>query len=72
MRKTLVYAILAAFCAAFAVASVEGGGMTIAAHHAMLAGGGWKNPYVTDGLVAMWDGEWNVGGGVISATAASE
>lgn len=20
-----------------------------------------KNPYVTDGLVAMWDGEWNVG-----------
>ena len=25
--------------------------------------GGWKNPYVTDGLVAMWDGVWN--GGVI-------
>lgn len=24
---------------------------------------GWKNPYVTDGLVAMWDGVWNVGGG---------
>ena len=23
----------------------------------------WKNPYVTDGLVAMWDGEWNAGGG---------
>jgi hypothetical protein len=21
----------------------------------------WENPYVTDGLVAMWDGEWNVG-----------
>ena len=21
----------------------------------------WTNPYVTDGLVAMWDGEWNVG-----------
>lgn len=27
-------------------------------------GGGWKNPYVTDGLVAMWDGEWNAGPGV--------
>ena len=27
-------------------------------------GGGWVNPYVTDGLVAMWDGEWNVGPGV--------
>ena len=26
--------------------------------------GGWTNPYVTDGLVAMWDGEWNVAGGV--------
>lgn len=28
------------------------------------SGGGWKNPYITDGLVAMWDGEWNVGGGL--------
>lgn len=27
----------------------------------LMAGGGWKNPYVTDGLVAMWDGEWNAG-----------
>lgn len=26
-------------------------------------GGGWKNPYITDGLVAMWDGEWNIAGG---------
>ena len=24
----------------------------------------WRNPYVTDGLVAMWDGEWNAGGGI--------
>ena len=23
----------------------------------------WSNPYVTDGLIAMWDGEWNVGPG---------
>ena len=21
----------------------------------------WENPYVTDGLIAMWDGEWNTG-----------
>lgn len=37
--------------------------MLIAARNAMMAGGGWKNPYVTDGLIAMWDGEWNAGGG---------
>ena len=29
----------------------------------------WRNPYVTDGLVAMWDGEWNAGGGVHDANA---
>ena len=23
----------------------------------------WKNPYVTDGLIAMWDGIWNAGPG---------
>ena len=26
-------------------------------------GGGWTNPYVTDGLISMWDGEWNSGKG---------
>ena len=26
----------------------------------------WQNPYITDGLVAMWDGEWNAGGGIHS------
>ena len=30
---------------------------------------GWTNPYVTDGLIAMWDGEWNAGGGVHDASA---
>ena len=25
---------------------------------------GWVNPYVTDGLIAMWDGEWIAGPGV--------
>lgn len=29
----------------------------------------WTNPYVTDGLIAMWDGEWNAGGGVHDAAA---
>jgi len=29
----------------------------------------WRNPYITDGLVAMWDGEWNAGGGVHDPTA---
>ena len=28
-----------------------------------------ENPYITDGLVAMWDGEWNVGLGKHSDTA---
>lgn len=32
---------------------------------------GWVNPYVTDGLVAMWDGEWNVKGGVHDADATT-
>lgn len=39
--------------------------MQIAARTAAWAkSGGWVNPYVTDGLIAMWDGEWNAGGGV--------
>ena len=33
--------------------------------------GGWVNPYVTDGLVAMWDGEWNAGGGTHDDTATT-
>lgn len=31
----------------------------------------WRNPYVTDGLVAMWDGEWNAGGGVHDPNATT-
>ena len=31
----------------------------------------WTNPYVTDGLVAMWDGEWNAGGGIHDANATT-
>lgn len=29
---------------------------------------GWTNPYVTNGLVAMWDAEWNAGGGKHDST----
>lgn len=32
---------------------------------------GWKNPYVTDGLIAMWDAEWNAGPGEHDATATT-
>lgn len=32
---------------------------------------GWTNPYVTDGLVAMWDGQWNVAGGMHDANATT-
>ena len=42
--------------------------MQIAARTASWAkAGGWVNPYVTDGLVAMWDGEWNAGDGIRNA-----
>lgn len=71
MRKTLPSALLAAFCAILLAAPLEGGGvMSIGMRNAMLAGGsGWKNPYVTDGLIAMWDGEWNAGPGKHDANA---
>ena len=43
---------------------MEGGGiMLIAARNGFAVKRRWKNPYITDGLVAMWDGEWNAGGG---------
>lgn len=31
--------------------------------NALVSGKKWKNPYITNGLLAMWDGEWNAGGG---------
>lgn len=37
--------------------------MLINLRNALMAGKKWKNPYVTDGLLAMWDCEWNAGGG---------
>jgi hypothetical protein len=46
---------------------------SVAARHLVNsgAGGDWTNPYITDGLVAMWDGEWNAGGGVHDANATT-
>lgn len=44
--------------------------MLIAARESFAAAR-WKNPYITDGLVAMWDGEWNVGGGRHSASTTT-
>ena len=32
---------------------------------------GWKNPYVIYGLIAMWDGEWNAGGGIHDSNATN-
>ena len=31
----------------------------------------WRNPYITDGLVAMWDGIWNAGPGVHDPNATT-
>ena len=31
----------------------------------------WTNPYVTDGLIGLWDGEWNVAGGQHDETATT-
>jgi len=49
--------------------------MQIAARQSFLTGRAgptpWVNPYITDGLVAMWDGEWNAGGGVHDANATT-
>ena len=71
MRKTLTQTLLAAFYAILLAAPLEGGGvMSIYMRNAMLAGGGWKNPSVTDGLIAMWDGEWNAGPGVHDDSSA--
>ena len=35
------------------------------------AAAGWVNPYITDGLVAQLDGEWNVEGGVHDPSATT-
>jgi hypothetical protein len=42
---------------------MEGSGMTFGKIGARKMMYEWKNPYVTKGLIAMWDAEWNAGGG---------
>ena len=37
---------------------------SIAADSSIKGAEGWVNPYVTEGLIGFWDGEWNVAGGV--------
>lgn len=43
----------------------------VGAKHINAAQAAWTNPYITNGLVAMWDGEWNAGGGVHDANATT-
>ena len=54
------------------LAPLKGGGVMFVAKQIFLgrcAKAAWQNPYVTDGLVAQYDGEWNAGGGVHDAAA---
>lgn len=55
---------LAAILAAQSAPAILVRSMVAARNGIAAAKRGWVNPYVTDGLVAMWDGEWNAGGGV--------
>ena len=47
--------------------------MLINLRNALMAGKKWKNPYIIEGptyrVSAMWDGEWNAGGGVHNPNA---
>lgn len=45
--------------------------MLIAARNAMMVGGGWKNPYVTDGCILNFNAVWNAGGGKHDANATA-
>ena len=38
--------------------------MLIYRRNALMTGKRWRNPYITDGLVVLWDTDWNAGGGV--------
>lgn len=56
---TMLFALYAASCIAAPVKSIIGGKNIEKAAKA----NNWTNPYIVDGLVAMWDGEWNMKGG---------
>lgn len=69
MFKLFLAFILLAFGA-----SLEGGAaMLVAAREsfAISRAKRWTNPYVTDGLIAWWDGVWNAGPGVHDASATT-
>lgn len=69
MCKIFLAVILLAFDAPFA----GGAAMLVAARASFFISRAkrWNNPYVTDGLIAMWDAEWNAGGGVHDAAATT-
>ena len=58
---------------AFFAPCVEGGGMSLLGSKGSFTvkPKGWANPYVTNGLIGMWDGEWNVAGGQHDGTATT-
>ena len=69
MCKIFLAVILLAFGA-----PLEGGAAMLVAARASFAiarANRWKNPYATDGLIAHWDGIWNVGGGTHDPTATT-
>ena len=62
--KTLTQTLLAAFSAILACATLEGGGVMRLAMRNIFSdggGGGGNIPYVTDGLIAWYDGIYNAG-----------
>ena len=67
LLRPLAFALsLALLPSAPTLLGMEGSGMMIASRNGMVVSGGggaWTNPYVTNGLIGLWDGEWNIGGG---------
>ena len=65
-RREFIVGAGAAFASPFAIGKPVRS--SLGADYVSKAAEGWTNPYVTDGLVAMWDGEWNAGGGMHDGT----
>lgn len=83
MRSKATYALLAAFSAVllgvlsegllFAAPAEKGGCVMLpgARGIAFIRGEKWKFPYLVNGLVSMWDGEWNAGVRMHNANAST-
>ena len=75
LLRPLVFALFLAFLTSSpALLGMEGCGMMIGSRNGMVVSGGggaWTNPYVTDGLIGLWDGEWNVAGGQHDGSATT-